>query len=424
MYLQEAGVKAGDELLGVEELDFESERWDMDQLVSYMGELVGVVILHIMRGYGPLPRAPKEDEASMMSHGVARTNDDGSTARDVGLEGGGGGHNGTGKVEGRVRRLVEVMEEEEFSTPSEAADVSRLYCQIGDRAKQWDTGELWLSVVDLARRPAAEVIAALANQWQPGKPVGWKDSDSSDRGDESVLSSNGRFQSGDVDENDRINSEIVFAAAKRNFDEEDDHAVDLDKIGTALLGKPLFNHPLSSTMEVGARAAVGGRGKSTLQATDESTRKYWSPWPQLVALESKTARRDTVVPTEGLRKALNVRVLGEVASPGKAAPAAASEDNGSPSGGRLQSTPYLVWVMDVESGAEWKVRRCHAEFAELREVCTGMRPSLARLDFPAWLPEVKETPGMAAARRPRCGALFFPKEYGWARFLFLAAFKK
>ncbi|CAN0433479.1 unnamed protein product, partial [Ectocarpus sp. 12 AP-2014] len=45
-----------------------------------------------------------------------------------------------------------------------------------------------------------------------------------------------------------------------------------------------------------------------------------------------------------------------------------------------QTVSYLVWVMDVESGAEWRVRRCHPEFSELWEVCTGMRPSLARLD--------------------------------------------
>lgn len=372
---------AGDELLGVEELDFETERWDMDQLVSYMSELVGVVILRIMRGYGPLPRAPKSDEEKRMSHGVKQT-DEASPAGGE-MRAGVGGRNGAHKTERRARRLLEVLEEEELSQPSEAADVSRLYCQIGDRARQWDSGELWLSVADMARRPSREVIAALANQWQPGSPAGWDESESSE-GEPSPLSQNS-FRNG------RTRDSTSSAARPRvGLNGKHDPATELDEIGAALLGQPLFSDPLS----VGdGMDTVGARRRSLQESAREDNGHCWSPWPQLVALESKAARQNTVVPTHGLRKALNVRVLGDVPT---------ANGNDSRTGSTSQSTPYLVWVMDVESGAEWKVRRCHAEFAELREVCTGMRPSLARLDFPSWLPKVKETPGIVEARRPRC----------------------
>lgn len=404
-----------------------------------MGELVGVVILNIMRGFGPLPETEKIDVENAMSHGVAPAVGEGETTNETqvveGRSGGGGGHK-KGMM-GRAQRLVEVLEEEGLSQPLESADLSRLFCQISNRAKQWDSGELWLSVADLARRPSRDVVAALANQWQPGEPVGWDESDSSgdEEKEESPLPerkmSPGETGLGGWEVNVR-QSDNVFAPAveksRRKQDESDNPAEeDLDEIGTALLGQPLFSDPLSvrgaALVAGGARGAVSvspitdGHSRSTtgrrsIERQDGNTDgSYWSPWPQLAAFESKTARRNnTVVCTRGLRKALNVRVLGEAPPP----PSSSSREL---SGGQRKkagietkaenalsqsSTPYIVWVMDVESGAEWKVRRRHSEFAELREVCTGMRPSLSRLDFPSWLPEVKETPGMVKARRPRC----------------------
>lgn len=401
---QEAGVQEGDELLGVEELDFESERWDMDQLVSYMAELMGVVILHMMRGDGPLPQAAVDDVENGMSHGVAQTEEWRAAAAAAGEEawergggddgggGGGGSRQSYGADRGQrgARRLLEVLEEEELLKPSEAADISTLYCQISDRARQWDTGELWLSVAGMARRPSREVIAAMAHRWQPGESMRWDESDSSG-GEPSPASAaprkRGSYEGREDDENDG---------------DDDDHPADLERIGTALLGHPLFSDPLSVAGGQGAKAGSAPAGRrSPAQASEDKGENgpCWSPWPQLVALESKAARRRTVVPTQGIRKALNVRVLGH-APPSSAA--GSGRPNGTSNGGAAsRSTSYLVWVMDVESGAEWRVHRCHAEFAELWEVCTGLRPSLARLDFPPWLPEVKETPGMVEARRPR-----------------------
>lgn len=400
---QEAGVQEGDELLGVEELDFESERWDMDQLVSYMGELMGVVILHMMRGDGPLPQAAVTDVENGMSHGVAQTEEWGEAAaaaageeawRRGGDSGGSGSRDSYGaeRGQGRARRLLEVLEEEKLLKPSESADISTLYCQISDRARQWDTGELWLSVAGMAHRPSREVIAAMAHRWQPGESMRWDESDSSG-GEQSPASAaakkRGSYEGREDDDAD-----------------DDDHPADLERIGTALLGHPLFSDPLSVIGGQGAKpgSAPAGR-RSPAQAIEnrEENGPCWSPWPQLVALESKAARRRTVVPTQGIRKALNVRVLGPAPPPPSAA--GSGRPNGASGGGggdaASRSTSYVVWVMDVESGAEWRVHRCHAEFAELWEVCTGLRPSLARLDFPPWLPDVKETPGMVEARRPR-----------------------
>ena len=361
-------MKAGDQLLGVEELDFETERWDMDQLVSYMGELMGVVILHMMRGFGPLPQAPKSALESGMSYGVARAERN-STAVGTGEEAAGGRNAKVGleTVQRRARRLVEVLEEEKLSKPSEAANVTRLYSQISDRARQWDTGELWLSVTDLARRPSRETLAAMSRQWQPDPPPGWDESDSS--------------------EGEPSPSPATMAPLRAEWR---DPVADLDMIGTALLGQPMFSDAERT------RAASSAAAMPCPQASEnrEGTGRYWSPWPQLVALESEAARRGTVVPTRGLRKALNVRILEQ-------APSAAPESKDAAAAPK-QPASYLVWVMDVESGAEWRVSRCHQEFAELKDACTGMRPSLARLDFPPWLPDVEETPGVVEGRRPRC----------------------
>lgn len=395
--VQEAGVQAGDQLLGVEELDFETERWDMDQLVSYMGELMGVVILHMMRGFGPLPQAPKSDFESRMSYGVARADKSGGvegapeetaeSANDRGLE----------TAQRRARRLVEVLEEEKLSKPSEAADISRLYRQISGRAKQWDTGELWLSVTELARRPSKETLAAMSRRWQPDPPPGWDESDSSE-GDPPRLTAGGTSWINPLDGGGALDP--VLHPGSLGAADGDDPSADLDKIGTALLGQPMFTNPARA----GAAAGTATATASSFQAVDgseEGSGRYWSPWPQLAALEIKAAHRGTVVPTRGLRKALNVRILGHASPPGLAAAVVSASSD------PTQTVSYLVWVMDVESGAEWRVRRCHSEFAELKDACTGMRPSLARLDFPPWLPDVKETPGVVEARRPRCVLCLF-----------------
>ncbi|CAM9306125.1 unnamed protein product [Hapterophycus canaliculatus] len=396
---EEAGIQAGDQLLGVEELDFEMERWDMDQLVSYMGELMGVVILHVMRGFGPLPEAPKSDLEHGMSYGVARADGCGTADGTEQGDSTGGNGNEVDTAQRRARRLVEVLEEEELSKPSEAADTARLYCQISDRARQWDTGELWLSVTDMARRPSRETLAAMANQWQPDPPPGWDESDSSEgerSPDGTPRTPTGSWPSGF--RSDALSGTIApdpkVNRGSLGTDDGHDHGADLDKIGTALLGEPLFSDPSEEGRAAGASSAQEDEGQ-------EDGGHYWSPWPQLVALESKAAERNTVVPTQGLRKALNVRILEPVAS---AAVPTGSAKTDPRNGAAPQNVPYLVWVMDVESGAEWRVRRCHPEFAELWEVCTGMRPSLARLDFPPWLPDVKETLGVVQARRPRLEA--------------------
>lgn len=445
----------------------------MDQLVSYMGELVGVVILHMMRGLGPLPRAASGDVEKGMSRGVAQVTNEESesmrdatgTARDGAAGRRNGARDGVRNEEWRARRLIEVLEEEELLQPSEAGDVSRLYCQISDRAIQWDTGELWLSVADMARRPPREIIAALANQWSPGEPVGWDDSDTTDsepspmttdiprggwlRGAQAgnAFRSDGRSGAttpfstagaGATGTNCSSNGRASSGTVPGGNNANGDPSADLDEIGEALLGQPLFSDDPLSGEWVGTAAAIRPRDEEALAFSSSASAaatggqrdeagprtpqqaqpdtvgdQRWSPWPHLVALETKAARRRTVVPTQGLRKALNVRVLGGLPTPAPlspltqpSAPARHEGDNNTSSNGdhssaQPSSTSYLVWVMDVESGAEWRVRRSHAEFAELRDVCTGMRPSLARLDFPPWLPEVKDTPGMVEARRPR-----------------------
>eukprot|EP00903_Cladosiphon_okamuranus_P005644 g5610.t1 len=389
---EEAGVQAGDQLLGVEELDFETERWDMDQLVSYMGELMGVVILHMMRGCGPLPQAPKSDFESGMSYGVARADNGGGVDGPLGENAESGSNiRGLEMAQRRARRLVDVLEEEKLSKPPEAADVSRLYCQISDRAKQWDTGELWLSVTELARRPSRETLAAMAKQWQPDAPPGWEESDSSE-GDQPRLPTDATSPTGSLDGISALDP--ILHPGSLGPTDGDDPSADLDQIGTALLGQPMFANPARSAAETGTASA----SSSQTRGGQEGSGHYWSPWPQLAALESRAAQRSTVVPTRGLRKALNVRILRHTPPPGLAAGVDGKTSD------LTQTVSYLVWVMDVESGAEWRVGRCHSEFAGLKDACTRMRPSLARLDFPPWLADVKETPGVVEARRPRLEA--------------------
>ena len=45
-------------------------------------------------------------------------------------------------------------------------------------------------------------------------------------------------------------------------------------------------------------------------------------------------------------------------------------------------TEYQIWVLDVGSGAEWRVLRRFRAFFDMFEKLVAMRPSLARIDFP------------------------------------------
>ena len=401
----------------------------MDQLVSYMRDLMGVVILYVMRGPARLPLASKIDGKSGMNQemmkGLDNGGGEGGAAGYLERDGNREGSGGCGVVDKRTRRLIEVLQEEKLLRPAEDEDVSRLFCQISERAREWDSGELWLWVADTdRRRPSREVIAALADQWKPGEPPGWEMSDSSD--DDGDSSDHFDLSSGTPTStrNGRGNGHRLGGLPR---EEKKDPAADLNKIGTALLGRPLFSaDPLSvEEQEVdgggdgdGSQAGAGIVGAWTGRRSSADGHggcggcgggRYWSPWPKLAALEKEGnhSQQGAVVPTRGLRKALNVRVLGEEELlVDKARPAGAKT-----SAGGLKSFAYVLWVMDVESGAEWRVRRCHAEFDDLREVCMGLRPSLGRLDFPVRLDVkktkgerqiVKETPGIVAARRPRC----------------------
>ena len=70
------------------------------------------------------------------------------------------------------------------------------------------------------------------------------------------------------------------------------------------------------------------------------------------------------VSTRGLRPALATRVL------------SASEDEEE---GHIW---YEVWVMDIMSRQEWRVKRRFSEFYQFREVLLGIRPSIRAIEFP------------------------------------------
>ena len=69
-----------------------------------------------------------------------------------------------------------------------------------------------------------------------------------------------------------------------------------------------------------------------------------------------------VIPVQNLRPAISTRVI-----------RAEERDN---------HVCYLIWVMDVKSGAEWIVRRRFSAFFEFRETLISIRKSIASLEFP------------------------------------------
>lgn len=87
---------------------------------------------------------------------------------------------------------------------------------------------------------------------------------------------------------------------------------------------------------------------------------------------------DIVIATKNLRPALSIRLL------------RAEEKN--------DHYVYVVWVMDVKSGAEWTVKRRFREFHEFRELLVTIRPSISQLDFPPKRISVGEASGLVMER--------------------------
>jgi len=64
-------------------------------------------------------------------------------------------------------------------------------------------------------------------------------------------------------------------------------------------------------------------------------------------------------------------------------------------------TVYVLWVLDVLAGAEWRVQRRFREFFELHEDLVKLRPSIEKLDFPMRRPTIYETVASVNDRRVR-----------------------
>jgi len=64
-------------------------------------------------------------------------------------------------------------------------------------------------------------------------------------------------------------------------------------------------------------------------------------------------------------------------------------------------TVYILWVLDVLAGAEWRVQRRFREFFELHEELIKLRPSIDKLDFPTRRPSIYETVHTVNDRRVR-----------------------
>jgi DNA-binding FrmR family transcriptional regulator len=79
-------------------------------------------------------------------------------------------------------------------------------------------------------------------------------------------------------------------------------------------------------------------------------------------LGSQAHSNDLASATKSLRPALSLRVL-------------RAEE-------RQDHVVYIIWVLDVKSGAEWYVKRRFREFHEFRDQLLAIRPSLAQVDFP------------------------------------------
>jgi len=64
-------------------------------------------------------------------------------------------------------------------------------------------------------------------------------------------------------------------------------------------------------------------------------------------------------------------------------------------------TVYVIWVLDVLAGAEWRVQRRFREFFELHDRLVSLRPSMDKLDFPMRRPSIYETVHSVNDRRVR-----------------------
>lgn len=64
-------------------------------------------------------------------------------------------------------------------------------------------------------------------------------------------------------------------------------------------------------------------------------------------------------------------------------------------------TVYVIWVLDVLAGAEWRVQRRFREFFELHDKLVSLRPSMEKLDFPMRRPSIYETVHSVNDRRVR-----------------------
>ena len=115
----------------------------------------------------------------------------------------------------------------------------------------------------------------------------------------------------------------------------------------------------------GARRAARGRARA-------------SPADEVFAHQQQSLVK---VVTKGLRPALCIRILGT------------DYDD--------DHTVYVIWVLDVLSGAEWRVARRFRAFHELHERLIALRPSMEKLDFPTRRPSLYETLHTVADRRVR-----------------------
>eukprot|EP01035_Chromulina_nebulosa_P018930 gene18930-24737_t len=103
----------------------------------------------------------------------------------------------------------------------------------------------------------------------------------------------------------------------------------------------------------------------------DDRRRSWGPSNSNTQTNSSASNSDIVVATKHLRPALSVRLL-------------RAEE-------RVDHVVYIMWVLDVKSGAEWLVRRRFREFHEFRELLLTIRPSISKIDFPPKRIAVGET---------------------------------
>jgi hypothetical protein len=97
-----------------------------------------------------------------------------------------------------------------------------------------------------------------------------------------------------------------------------------------------------------------------------------------VDMGSGGRKSDLVVCTRNLRPAVSIRLV------------RAEEHH--------NHVVYVIWVLDVKSGAEWYVRRRFREFYEFRDSLVGIRPAIGRIEFPSKRLNVAEIGAMVSER--------------------------